>query len=201
MKKKLTTIIALILTIAAAVFFGDTTKTARIYDNNINTVSYTDLGVLTEGQELSQQFTCMQDSIDGIMMKTGVAGDHDDAVVTLTITDADTGQVLYNTEEKGSQFRPRKIHYFRTSHFEKMKGRSLIVTVSESGSASGNGITFYYTGQDQAESFASLDGETLPGVLPMGTAVDGFDIETFLVFLFSVWFIWGFMWFLYKLFQ
>jgi len=50
MKKKIPVIIALILTIAAAVFVGNTRKANRIYDNNVNTISYADLGVLEDGR-------------------------------------------------------------------------------------------------------------------------------------------------------
>ena len=53
MKKKIPVIIALILTIAAAVFMGNTRKANRIYDNNVNTISYADLGVLEDGRYIS----------------------------------------------------------------------------------------------------------------------------------------------------
>ena len=194
-------IIALLITIAAAVVFGHTVKADRYYNSNINQVSYTDLGVFMDNMSVSQRFVCRKDVIDGFLVKTGVSGDHEEAVVTLELKDAVTGEVLLSMQESGKEFRPRKIHYFKTERLSGMKGRDLILTLSETGSSSGNGVTFYYAKEDNAPYLADLSGTALPGVLPMGTAVEGFDLETCIVFLLCVWFIWGFMWFLYKLFQ
>ena len=96
MKVKLTTIVAVLITIAAAVFFAHTTKIHRIYDSNINNVSYTDMGVPEDGLVYSQKFVCMKDTVDGFTVKTGVAGSYADAVVILEVKDAQTGDVLVN---------------------------------------------------------------------------------------------------------
>lgn len=201
MKKKLSVLIAFVLTIAAAVLFAHTTKADRIYDNNINNVSYTDIGVLTEGRTFAQRFNCRRDSIDGFLIKTGVLGDASSAVVHLEVKDLTTGETLITFDESGSTFKPRKIHYFKTGRLNGMKDRDLFLTVTETGSDSANGVTFYYAKEKDARYFAELDGEALTGVIPLGTAAERFDTETFIVFLISVWFIWGFMWLLYRLFQ
>jgi hypothetical protein len=201
MKKKLSVIIAFALTIAAAVFYGHTTKSDRIYDNNINNVSYGNIGVLTEGSVLSQRFICRKDAIDGFLVKTGISGDCSSCVVHLEVKDAGSGQIILSYDENGSTFRPRKIHYFRTGKLNGMKDKDLIISLSQTGSDASNGVTFSYAKETDARYFADLDGTALDGVLPLGTAADGFDPETFIIFLLSVWFIWGFMWFLYKLFQ
>lgn len=201
MKKKLSVIIAFLVTIAAAVLFAHTTKADRIYDNNINNVSYTDIGVLTEERSFSQRFICRQDTIDGFLIKTGVAGDTSAATVHLEVKDLTTGETLISFDEPGSSFKPRKIHYFKTGRLSGMKDRDLEMTITETGSDSANGVTFYYAKETDARYYAELDGEAVSGVLPLGTAADRFDVETFIVFLICIWFIWGFMWFLYKLFQ
>lgn len=201
MKKKIPVIIAFILTIALAVLFGHTTKACRIYDNNVNSVSYADLGVLSEGQTISQRFICKEDTIHGFLIKSSVAGNHGPATVHLELKDAATGETLAAADEPGTVIKARKIHYYKTGELTGLKGKELELIVSERGTTPGNGILMYYAVDSDAEYFAELDGSALGGVLPMATATERFDIETFVVFLLSIWFIWGFMWFLYRLFQ
>ncbi len=201
MKKKLSVIIALILTVVAAVFYGNVTRPARIYDNNVNTVSYTDLGVLTTEHSVSQEFTCRIDTVNGLQLKTGTAGDYALGGLHLEVKDAGTQEVLVSMDEPGSEFRPRKIHYFKTPELTGMKGRELTVTITGTGEDSANGITMYCAMESSPGHNAVMDGEELGGVLPLAVVAEGFNTETFVIFLLSVWFIWGFMWILYKLFQ
>lgn len=201
MKKRIPIIIALIATIAAAVFFGHTTKSVRIYDNNVNTVSYVTIGVPEEGQVLTQEFVCREDRIHGFRIKAGVQGDASAVTVHLELKDAATGEVLVAVEEAGANIRPRKIHYFRTEELTGLKGKDLILSLREEGTDQGNGILMYYAQEELPEHPLYLNDTAMDGVLPMATATERFDAETFIIFLLSVWFIWGFMWFLYKLFQ
>ncbi len=201
MKKKIPVIIAFIVTIAAAVLFGHTTKADRIYDNNVSKVSYADLGVLSEGQTIRQEFICREDVIDGLFVKSSTAGDHANVTVHLELNDAKTGELLATCDESGAKIRARKIHYYKTGRVTGLKDRDLVLSVSETGTTPGNGILMYYAVQKDPQYAAVLDDTTLNGVLPMGTATERFDPETFVVFLLSIWFIWGFMWFLYRLFQ
>lgn len=201
MKKKIPVIIALILTIAAAVFMGNTRKANRIYDNNVNTISYADLGVLEDGRYISQEFICREDVINGFIIKSSVAGNHADVTVHLQLKDAQTGEILAEASEQGSNIRARKMHFYEMDTLSGMKGKDLILTVWEEGAQSGSGILMYYAPGQETQYRINVDGEELDGVFPMATATDRFDTETFIIFLLSLWFIWGFMWALYKLFQ
>ena len=126
MKKKIPVIIALILTIAAAVFMGNTRKANRIYDNNVNTISYADLGVLEDGRYISQEFICREDVIDGFIIKSSVAGNHADVTVHLQLKDAQTGEILAEASEQGSNIRARKMHFYKMDTMSGMKGKDLI---------------------------------------------------------------------------
>ncbi len=202
MKKKIPVIIAFIITIAAAVFFGDTTKASKIYDSNVNTISYTDLGVLENDQFITQKFVCSQDTVNGFMIKSSVCGNYGDVVVNIEVSDAQTGEVLTVINEQGVNIKARKVHYYKADEpLTNMKGKTLEVKITETGSVQGSGINMYYAPAEESNYLIAVNGSEIGGVLPLATAADGFDVETCIIFLLSVWFIWGFMWFLYKLFQ
>lgn len=200
MKKRLPVIIAFILTIAAAFFFSHIDKEHRIYNNNVNSLSYIDAGLLEDGEVYRQILVCKEDVLNGFRIKNSIAGAYEDVTVRMEIYDAESEELITAVEEPGSAFKRQKIHYYKTEVLSGMKGRKLLVSLSESGSSMGNGILMYYVPQD-GEYKAMLGDRELDGLMPVATVTDRFDTETFIIFLLSLWFIWGFMWFLYKLFQ
>ena len=200
MKKRLPVIIAFILTIAAAFYFGHIDKENRIYNNNVDSLSYIDAGVLEDGEVYRQILVSKEDVLHGFRVKNSIAGSYEDATVRMEIYDAESMELITAVEEPGSAFKRQKIHYYKTEELNGMKGRKLLVSLTESGSSMGNGILMYYVPQD-GEYKATLDDRELDGLMPVATVTDRFDTETFIIFLLSLWFIWGFMWFLYKLFQ
>lgn len=201
MKKKLPVIIAFILTIAAAFYFAHIDKANRIYDNNVDTLSYVDVGVLEDGEVYTQVLVSKEDVINGFQIKNSIAGDYENAVVRLEVYDAETNELITAVEEQGSEFKRQKIHTYDTGELTGMKDKKLMVSLTETGSSMGSGIPMYFVPDEKAEYKANLGGNELDGIIPLATVTERFDTETFIIFLLSLWFIWGFMWFLYKLFQ
>jgi hypothetical protein len=201
MKKKLPVIIGIILTILIAVFYGDTNKTHKIYDNNVNTAVYQAIGVLQEGETVTQTFTSQEDVLNGFMIKSDVLGDYGNVEVTLRLFDAETGEQVSQGTEKGSSVAARSLHYYKIEPVMDCKGRAFILEVSETGTSENNGINLFFQPDAEKAQGLTVKGNTTTGVFVMKTVTERFDIETFCVMLFSEWFIWGFLWFLYRLFK
>ncbi len=201
MKKKIPMIIGLLVIIAFSIWFAFTYKTHKIYDNNVNTASYTDLGVFTEENSLSQTFTCEEDQIDGFLIKCNPSGDYSNAQIELTVKD-ESGKVLSSASYSGSIVKARKLNKFLLdTPITGYKGQTLTLEVAESNSSTGNGITFFYEPDESSIGDLCVNGSPLSGVFVMKTITYCFDVETFITLLFSILFIWAFMWFLYRLFQ
>ncbi len=202
MKKKLPMIIGLIAVIAFSIFYGFTDKAHKIYDNNVNTAVYTDLGQLADGQVLLQAFTSEENVLDGLLIKCNRSGDYANAVVNIEILDSKTNKVLATASDVGSNIAPRKLHLFK---FDKpltdCKGTEFLLRITEDNSTVGNGIDLYYQPHPEMTSGFSSNGSPVAGVLVMKTVTHRFDIETFIIMFVSIMFIWGFMYFLYRLFK
>ena len=201
MKKILPVVIGLIAIILFSVWYGFTDKTHKIYDNNVNTAKYNDLGVLTEGQALRQTFTCEENVLDAFSIKCNPSGDYGNAQLTLTVTDASTGEVLTTGTETGSNILPRKMHKFQVGRLTGVKDRELTLEMTETNSSAGNGINLYYQPNENSIGSLTLNDDVLPGVFVMKTITERFDTETFIIMLLSLLFIWAFLWFLYRLFK
>ena len=200
MKKKLPIIIGLIATIAFAIWMGNTKKPHLIYDDNVNTASYLAIGVNTEDQVIEQTFVCEEDVLDGVAVKQTVSGNHGITEVRVDILD-DSGNVAGSVTESGADFRARKIHYFKTERINDAKGRTFTVRITQLNSTPADGVMFYYQANADAQYKMSIADTQIDGVLVMKSITERFDVERFLVMLISVWFIWGFMWYLNRLFS
>ena len=201
MKKRLPVVIGVILTLAVAIWYGFTDKTHQIYDNNVNTAVYSAIGIPHgDGYTVEQTFDCDEDRIDAFLIKSDVSGDYENAVVKLQVYDPETGALLSEGEEQGSNIKARKLHKYTVEPIEGYKGKPLRLVVSEENTTETDGITLYYQPGDDNNNFI-VNGNPTSGVFIMKTVTQRFDLETCLVMLFAEWFIWGFMWFLYRLFK
>ena len=200
MKKRLPVIVGIVLTIVIAFLYGNTKKTHGIYDNNVNTAVYSGIGVLTEGETVTQTFICQEDELDGFLIKSDVSGNYEVATFFLKVMDAETGEVLTEGEESGSNVKARKLHYYKVPAISGCKGKTLILQVSESNTTAADGVSLYYQPTDDAGNLL-IRNSSVSGAFVMKTVTERFDLETFAVMLFSEWFVWGFLWFLYRLFK
>ena len=202
MKKRLPVIIGVIVTALFAILYSYFTDvTHKIYDNNVNTASYTAIGVLLPGETIEQTFVSQEDVIDGFMIKCNTSGNYGDTAVIVRVYDAETKELLSETKESGSVIKARKLHKFKMNPISGCKGRELILQVEEEGTTEADGIILYFQpGEENADGLVIKDNQTA-GVFIMKTVTDRFSVQTCLVLLISEWFIWAFLWGLYKLFQ
>ncbi len=201
MKKKLPVLIGIAITLFIACLYGNTNKTHKIYDNNVNTAVYQAIGTLSEGEIISQTFVCQEDILNGFVLKSDVLGDYEDTQVMIRVLDGNTGEILAEGQEIGKNIHAREQHYYKIDPINGCKGKKLILQVSEKGASENNGINLFYQPRGGSEEEFVVKGNETTGVFVMKTVTERFDVETFAVMLFAEWFIWGFLWFLYRLFR
>ncbi len=203
MKKKLPFIIGLILTVLFALWYGYRDVTHLTYDNNVNTAAYSDMGILHEGDVLEQSFVSKEDRIDGFLVKTNAYGDHANVILDLSLVDAQTGDIVGSSEVSGADVKARKLQRFGIEPLSGCMGREYSIILTETGSSDVNGVSFYCQPDKGSghEGVFLVNGSENNGTLVMKTVTRRFDTESFIVMLISVWFIWGFLWFLSRLFK
>lgn len=201
MKKKLPVIIGIILTIIIAILYGNTNKTHRIYNNDVNTAEYQAIGVLMEGEIVTQTFVSQEDVLDGFMIKSDVLGDYANTIVKIRVLDAETGEVVSEGQEMGSSVHARSLHYYRIEPITECRGKAFVIEVREENTSENNGINLFLQPNADTNLGLVVKGNPTGGVFVMKTVTERFDLETCCVMLFSEWFIWGFLWFLYRLFK
>ncbi len=201
MKKKLPVIIGLAAVVLFSFWYAHKDVAHLLYDNNVNTAQYAEIGILYDGDVVTQTFTAEEDEIDAFMIKANTSGDHAKIELSLTVTDNETGEQVSSGEESGANVRARKLHRFAVDPITNCRGKEFTLTLREKNSWDNNGIVFYYQPAETKDSGLKINGQATQGVFVMKTLTRRFDAESFIVMAVSLLTIWGFLWFLGRLFR
>lgn len=200
MKSRMKKIIGLLIIVILAYFYAHIAKLNVIYDKHIDNKAYISTGVAQN--EISQEFVCVEDTLDGITAKCSVPDNKDGASVSLTLYD-ENGKKVAESELNTSEMKNSKFNKFSFDTVENCKGktyRAVFKNVNADIEA-GKGVSFFYEGKIEKGSELNIDSKNIDGTMIMKTVTNRFDLETMLVLLVFVAYIVVFMKVLYKLFK
>ena len=201
MKKKLGIVILGIGVLVFAYFYAHIDKNTYLYDRNTDSAELIGTGIPAAGEEITQSFTCAEDSIDGINLKATVIGDVGNVGLEYSILDGESGEAVRTETVPGSEIKNNKFNILKSQTLKGTKGKNYILRLSESGSGDYAGISFYLSEREGFQGKLVVKGQEVGGDLAVRTLTHRFDLETFVVLLGILAFIAGFMNVLYRMFQ
>lgn len=178
-------IIGLLLVIVFSFLYAHIDKNTEIYDRSVENSDYTASVMVGK---IQQEFTCQEETLDGVRIKIQSAGEITDEILRLTLIECESGRIEATSEVLLREIKSGKFHTFSFETVENCKGKkykAVLELESENRNPEGYVITF-----QQPE-----------GTYIMKTVTSGFDTETFGVLLLLLLYIYGFMKFLYWLFS
>jgi len=186
MKKKIISLLMIVLVIAATYFYAYVDKNIYLYDRNTDTSHFYGTGVLTNEDEISQKFVAKENNIDGINIKVASIGNVENVKVHVTLYD-ESMQEVSKVSVKGTQLENNKFNAIKFTKVTETKNKEYTLVIREENADEQNGIGFYRV----------LDEDTLVARI----ISNKFDVETFLVTLGMIAFVVTFMKVLYKYFK
>lgn len=201
MKKKLSAIVIAIGVLAFAYLYAHIDKNTYLYDRNTDSSQLAGTGILGETEEIRMLFTCPEDSLDGINLKATVIGSVENVDVEYSLIDVESGEVIRRETVQGMEIDNNKFNKLKFPVLRETKGKNYILRLTESGTSSDAGISFYLSEEDREGEQLTVRGNDTQGVLAVRLLTHRFDMETFIVLLGIMAFIVGFMNVLYKLFR
>ena len=201
MKKKLKTVIVILVIFILCFLYAHIAKTHIIYDKYVDNSEYVSTGIIED--DIEQTFICQEDTLDGISAKCTVLGDVSDNYVKVTLIDCETDGVIGQSEMKGKDLTNSKFNVFEFDTISQCKGKTYKVVFETIGSSvsSGNGVAFSIQPGIEKNTSLSIDNKKTEGTLIVKTVTDRFDLETIIILLLFVGYIVIFMKVLYKLFK
>lgn len=139
--KKWKYVIVAIVGILFAVIYSFRTWPAEIYDNNIDSTLYTNVGELTEGSKVSQQFTCTQNGLNSLELTMSNLGQECEAEYAWTLTETESEKVVAKGEFTAGEVDNSKNMVLKLSELEESKGKQYVLTIETESIKSEHGVT------------------------------------------------------------
>lgn len=193
-------IIITVIVLAFAFVYAHIAKANDVYDRNIDNSQYQSTGLVQNGT-IEQSFVSVEDTLDGVSVKTQTIGDVTDVVVKYTLEEVDSGKIVAEGNVDAKDIKNGKFQKYSFDTVEKCKGKSYRIIFEISNTTENNGVGFYFEPQVEKSTIFTVAGNNTQGTLILKTITNRFDFETFAVLLIFVVYIVLFMKFLYKLFK
>ena len=199
MKKKISRAVLIAAILAGAFLYAHVDKNIYLYDRSLESEDFINTGILEEGETLEQTFTMKDEAIDGINLKISSVGNVEDVTLLGTLKDAGSNEKVSEFSVAGSEIKNNKINKLKVPRVEDTKGKEYTLVLACEGSDEQNGLSFYVTQGNVGK--LTVKGNDTNGVLVSRMLCHRFDVETFIVLLGFVAFVYVFMRTLYKLFK
>lgn len=201
MKKRLGIIILGIGVLIFVYFYAHIDKNTYLYDRNTDSAELIGTGIPAAGEEITQSFTSIEDSLDGINLKATVIGDAENVELEYSLLDEKSGEVVRTETIPGAEIKSNKFNILKFQTLKDTKGKNYILRLSESGSGDNAGISFYLSEREGTQGKLKVKGQEIEGNLAVRTLTHRFDLETCVVLVGILAFIAGFMNVLYRMFK
>lgn len=199
MKKKISRAVLIAAILVGAFLYAHVDKNIYLYDRSLESEDFINTGILEEGETLEQTFTMKDEAIDGINLKISAVGNVEDVILQGTLKDAGSNEKVSEFSVAGSEIKNNKINKLKVPKVENTKGKEYTLVLACEGSDGQNGLSFYVTQGNVGK--LTVKGNDTNGVLVSRMLCHRFDVETFIVLLGFVAFVYVFMRTLYKLFK
>lgn len=195
-----TVLISVIMLIGAYVY-AHIDKMQMLYDESLDTSTYIATGNVESGI-VEQTFLCKEGSLDGMNVKCQLFGDVTNVILKYQLFEEETDVVVAKGELAAVEI---KNGQFNKLVFEEKvietKGKKYTFRMQGVNVSEQQGVGFCYENKVEEGTKLSVAEEEIQGTLIAKTVTKRFDMETFVVVVSFIVFIYAFFKVLYKLFK
>lgn len=195
------TILTCLVILVFSYIYAHINKMNVLYDKNTDTGEYISTGVVGEGI-IEQTFLCTENSLDGMNVKCQLFGDATNLNLRYELIENNSGEVVAKGEIAGNKLNNNQ---FSELYFEEdvtdCNNKQYTFNLQVLNASEDNRISFCYESKSEEGMKLVIDGEENEGTLIAKTITKRFDLETFIVVVGFLGFIWLFLKVLYRLFK
>ena len=200
-KNILYTILIWVVILVGAYMYAHIDKMHTLYDEDVDTSSYIATGDLSKGV-LEQTFLCEEDSLDGMSVKCQLFGDVTGIKLKYQLSEAGSDVVIAKGNMAAETIKNNQFtKFFFDEKVSECSNKQYVFKIMQENASEQQGVGFCYENQVEEKSNLSISGEDTEGTLIAKTITKRFDLETFIVVVCFIAFIWAFFKVLYKLFK
>lgn len=209
-------IVKKIILIVIAVFLGALYSFGvwprAIYNTDIGANSYENTGALQSGVVLQQEYTCVDDGMCGLKIKLTKQESQTIGNYNWSLTDSSTGKTIAsgvideestgNSEFVSSSAQKRGNVELDVPRQKDSKGKKYVLSIQSDDVAENQTMAMYMTEKSKVTTVLSIDGNNIDNkAIVLKVEYKRFNVETFIVFLGIMLYLYCFVKFVYRLFR
>lgn len=192
----------IVLGIALAVLYCYGTWEYPIYDENVDSSTYANVGELLEGAVVEQTFVCEHDGLQEIDLTVSNLGYEPEAEYYWSLTETDTDELVAEGTFLAEDISNSEDSVFEFDRIADSGGKEYTFVIETESISSEHGITLMMTeASSDYTGELTVDGDEMDSVLVLSAHTRYLNVETGIVFLGIYIYLVAFMTFLTRLFK
>lgn len=202
MKKTWKYIIAAGVIVGISFLYAHVDKKVPVYDKTVDTSLYGNMGELTQGLYVRQEFVCEKSVLDGLSLKIATFGNKLTSTYDFQIVDTESGDVVREGVLDASDVPNSKYYTIEFDQIEDCKDQRFTFVLESENAGQGNALTVYNVPKGGEDARLRLNSdEFVNNTLAMRTVSHMFDWETFISVIFVLAYLYVFLIVLFKFFS
>lgn len=198
--KKIKYIVLVFVVIAGTFLYAHIAKNNIIYDKELDNSEYLPTGIVHDG-EIRQEFTSVEETMDGVRVKSQLIGDVQGIQVEYSLIDNTSGEKVFEGKVNAEEIESNKFYLFPFEQVTNCKGKTYTIVLKNLNGAEDKGVGFFFQPYTEQGTELEISGNDTEGTLILKQVTNRFDLETFVILLVFIIYIYLFIKFLYRLFK
>lgn len=202
MKNKVKYFIVGLVIVGISFLYAHIDKNIAIYDKTVDTSIYGNMGELTQGLTVSQEFVAERSVLDGITLKLATYGNTLTSTYYYRIIEEKSGETIREGKINASKVENGKYYSIDFDQITDCKNQMFVFTLESPDAEPGNALTVYNVPKGEEDVDLRLNSDDFENnTLAMRTVSHLFDWETFFSVIFTLSYLYVFIMVLFKFFR
>lgn len=198
MKKIIKILVGLLVAVAIAGIHAYGDWSVALYDRNVDSGLYTNIGEMTEHTLVRQEFVCPQNGLNAVNLRVALYSRENQTELNYRIVEKESGEVAVEGVIVPADLEDNDFNQFTFSPISDSKNKTYLLEIEDQGAPAGDGITVFTTNKNKDSQTLTVNDETSDQALVAKISMRYFNVEDFVVLLALFAYVVGFIKLLYR---
>jgi len=198
MKRIIKIVVGVLVAVVVAGIHAYGDWSVALYDRNVDSGLYTNIGEMTEHTLVRQEFICPQNGLNAVNLRMALYSRENKTELTYRIVEKESGEVAAEGTIVPADLNDNDFNKFTFTPISDSKHKTYLLEIEDQGASAGDGITVFTTNKNKDSQTLTVNDETSDQALVAKISMRYFNVEDFIVLLALFAYVVGFIKLLYR---
>lgn len=198
MKRIIKIVVGVLVAVVVAGIHAYGDWSVALYDRNVDSGLYTNIGEMTEHTLVRQEFICPQNGLNAVNLRMALYSRENKTELTYQIVEKESGEVAAEGTIVPADLNDNDFNKFTFTPISDSKHKTYLLEIEDQGASAGDGVTVFTTNKNKDSQTLTVNDETSDQALVAKISMRYFNVEDFIVLLALFAYVVGFIKLLYR---